>query len=97
MCLSLRKLIIKLISAILFLVSGMSFYPALAAESETLTADVSRGGKAWAENCVRCHNARVPSEFSDEQWKPIVYHMRIRAGLTGQETRDILKFLQSTN
>lgn len=58
---------------------------------------VGRGAKAWAENCTRCHNVRAPDEFRDDLWRPIVYHMRVRAGLTGQETRDILQFLQSSN
>ena len=56
-----------------------------------------RGAKAWANNCARCHHMRAPNEFRDDQWKPIVFHMRVRAGLTGQETRAILEFLQSAN
>lgn len=56
-----------------------------------------RGLKAWAQNCARCHNARDPKEYSDVLWKPIVTHMRIRAGLTGQQARDILEFLQESN
>ena len=58
---------------------------------------IGRGAKAWAETCSRCHNMRAPNEFRDDLWRPIVYHMRVRAGLTGQETRDILKFLQESN
>ncbi|MBI4006787.1 MAG: cytochrome c [Gammaproteobacteria bacterium] len=40
---------------------------------------------------------RDPKEFRDDLWRPIVNHMRVRAGLTGQQTRDILAFLQSSN
>ncbi len=40
---------------------------------------------------------RDPKEFRDDLWRPIVYHMRVRGGLTGQETRDILEFLQASN
>lgn len=57
----------------------------------------ARGAKTWAENCSRCHNMRDPKEFPDSAWKPIVSHMRIRGGLTGQESRDILTFLQASN
>ena len=76
--------------------------PLLFALSEKVVGDedqesLGRGAKAWAENCSRCHNTRAPSEFNDASWRPIVYHMRVRAGLTGQETRDILKFLQASN
>lgn len=59
--------------------------------------DFARGALAWAQNCSRCHNTRSPQEFRDDLWRPIVYHMRVRAGLTGQETRDILKYLTEAN
>jgi cytochrome c1 len=57
----------------------------------------SRGAQAWANNCTRCHNMRDPKELRDDQWRAAVTHMRIRAGLTGQEARDILAFLQRSN
>ncbi|MBI1425127.1 MAG: cytochrome c [Gammaproteobacteria bacterium] len=59
--------------------------------------DVARGVKAWTENCMRCHNARDPREYSDELWEPVITHMRIRAGLTGQQARDILAYFRQSN
>ncbi len=59
--------------------------------------DFARGSKAWAENCGRCHNLRGANDLRDDQWITTVFHMRVRAGLTGQEMRDILTFLQSSN
>lgn len=59
--------------------------------------DLARGAKAWADNCARCHNMRDPREFRDDQWHVIVTHMRVRGGLTGQDARDILTFLQTSN
>ena len=56
-----------------------------------------RGAQSWADNCARCHNMRDPAEFRDDVWEPTVLHMRIRAGLTGQEARDIQPFLQKSN
>lgn len=57
----------------------------------------SRGAKAWADTCVRCHNMRDPKDFSDRQWKVVMTHMRLRAGLDGQQVRDITVFLQGSN
>lgn len=57
----------------------------------------SSGAVLWANNCARCHNMRDPAEFRDDQWRVIVSHMRIRAGLSGGEAREILQFLQSSN
>lgn len=59
--------------------------------------DFAKGSKAWSENCARCHNMRSPTDLRDDQWVTTAFHMRVRAGLTGQETRDILTFLQATN
>ncbi len=76
-------------------------HPAQAAESsETSQPDPMqfvRGAKAWANNCNRCHRMRDPKELRDDQWRAVLSHMRTRGGLTGQETRDILAFLQGSN
>lgn len=59
--------------------------------------DFANGSKLWAENCGRCHQVRNPQDLRDDQWITTVFHMRIRAGLTGGEARDILTFLQASN
>ena len=66
-------------------------------DDQATAGDVGRGARAWAENCNRCHNYRDPREFRDDLWKPVIYHMRVRAGLTGQQTRDILAYIQASN
>ncbi len=55
------------------------------------------GARAWAQNCMRCHNVRDPQERSDRQWEIIVHHMRVRANLTADEHRLILEFLKAAN
>ncbi len=57
----------------------------------------ARGAKSWADNCGRCHNLRDPKELRDDQWRAATMHMRVRANLTGQDTLDILAFLQGSN
>lgn len=61
------------------------------------SGDTSQGAKVWAENCSRCHNMRDPQDLRDDQWITTAFHMRVRAGLTGQQTRDVLTFLQESN
>lgn len=90
---------ISLMSALLgggLLLSGINV---LASEgtADDRSTEMARGANEWADNCGQCHNAREPAELSDDQWHVVVTHMRIRANLTGQETRDILAFLQSSN
>jgi hypothetical protein len=54
------------------------------------------GVELWSDNCARCHNIRPPDEFSAAQWDVIVHEMRLRANLTGEEQREIVKFLQAS-
>ncbi len=71
--------------------------PADAAEQASKAGNATQGATLWVNNCARCHNIRDPRELRDDQWKPVVTHMRIRCGLTGREARDILAFLQASN
>lgn len=71
------------------------------AAKPTVVAQVKDSGKGgsqlWAENCVRCHNIRSPSIYSDAEWEVAMHHMRIRANLTAEEHKKILEFLKSAN
>ena len=83
----------KLFASVILLLSTAFMTSAMAEEE----GNSAVGAKLWAETCNRCHNMRDPKEFSDEYWDTIVKHMRVRAGLTGQDSRDITAFLQSAN
>jgi len=90
------KDIIRVAVAGAIFMAGATVFNAYAEETGT-PGDFARGAKAWADNCTRCHFTRDPKELRDDQWRSTVYHMRVRALLTGQDTRDILKFLQESN
>lgn len=60
-------------------------------------SSVAAGGATWSRRCGECHNLRPASEYSDAQWTVAMHHMRVRVPLTGEEHRNILKFLQATN
>lgn len=51
----------------------------------------------WSDNCIRCHNSRSPSEYSDREWDAIILHMRVRANLGADDARAIAGFLKSAN
>jgi mono/diheme cytochrome c family protein len=65
----------------------------LSAQSEA----VAEGARVYGTTCGRCHNARSPLERSDRDWVTIINHMRVRANLTGGQSRSVLAFLQATN
>ena len=68
--------------------------PAILAES---AAAGKSGAQLWTDNCMRCHNLRGPETYSALQWEVAMHHMRLRANLTGQETRKITEFLKSAS
>lgn len=51
----------------------------------------SNGERAFHQNCSRCHNA--PEGFPPQISGAIARHMRVRANLSQQDERAILKFL----
>jgi hypothetical protein len=55
------------------------------------------GAVLWSENCSRCHYSPDPEDYNDAQWEVIVMHMRVRTGLTEEESQKITKFLQDSN
>jgi fructosamine-3-kinase len=69
--------------------------PTTQPESEPLATK----GRAqlWAENCIRCHNARSPAYYGDREWDVAMQHMHVRGYLTAKETRAITQFIQSAN
>lgn len=51
----------------------------------------SIGQRKFEANCNRCHNA--PEQLSPSITGTVVRHMRMRATLSAQDEKDILKFL----
>lgn len=55
------------------------------------TADTTPGERAFQANCARCHNP--PEQLSPRITGTVLRHMRVRALLSPQDERDILKYL----
>jgi mono/diheme cytochrome c family protein len=53
--------------------------------------DRIEGEKRFRANCARCHQA--PHKFSPRATATIVRHMRVRATLTDEDARLILKYM----
>jgi uncharacterized lipoprotein YmbA len=67
-------------------------------QARTAIVDSEKGStQLWTENCMRCHNLRTQSSYSDTQWQVAMHHMRVRADLTAEEHRRILQYLQASN
>ncbi len=80
------------------LVFGAYLVISLIQPAEVLTKGKElSGAEVYAANCGKCHSERYPSERTDEEWRLIVNHMRVRAGLTAKEAKAVLEYLQENN
>jgi len=96
----------RIIAGLALIVTGVGLAIALAgcsSEGSTTQPAVASarpavsGAQLWSETCGQCHNLRSPSEFGSAEWQVIVHHMRLRAGLTGEQQKTITEFLQSAS
>ena len=53
--------------------------------------DAKEGERRFQENCGRCHNP--PDAISPREVKAVLQHMRVRAMLSAEDERLILKYL----
>lgn len=64
--------------------------------TEKVTSKI--GAQLWNENCLRCHNAPDPADYSDLQWEVVGVHMKLRSNsLSDEEVNKIVEFMKSAN
>jgi len=86
---------LTVLSIVLFAGIGTTIIINGCATSQAVAA--KSGAQLWGENCLRCHNAPAPADYSDAQWETIGMHMKLRANLTDDETKKIVAFFKSAN
>lgn len=65
--------------------------PRAAGSVNTNESADGNGERKFQQNCSRCHQA--PEGFPPHISGTIIRHMRVRASLSAQDERDILRFL----
>ena len=53
----------------------------LGPESNSAEANVAQGEKLYTVNCADCHKLFAPTDFTLEQWEPILKRMQKKARL----------------
>lgn len=81
------KNIIKSVLIVIVMLFGSTLF------ASDKKANPIHGAEVWAQTCMRCHNVRPPEDYNKHAWAYSINHMRVRAGLTGQEARDVLAFI----
>jgi mono/diheme cytochrome c family protein len=91
-------LALAVMAASIYAVSSSVVYagPETAPQKPAETQAVS-GSDLYAIHCSRCHSERYATEFTAGQWKTIMIHMRVRANISADQAREILKYLQENS
>ena len=87
----------RIIIAVAVMLALTASSVAMSEPGDRSNGDPIRGAKFYSDNCGRCHNPRGPTEHRDRDWSMVITHMRITAGLPGQQARDIYAFMAASN
>jgi cytochrome c5 len=60
-------------------------------QASKASAQTPDGNQVFLQNCSRCHT--VPETFSPRISGTVIRHMRVRAGLSAQDEKALLRFL----
>lgn len=71
--------------------STVSAAPKEAASSARAAAEIREGVRIFSTNCGRCHDA--PQDLSPREAPAVIRQMRVRAMLSDEEERALLKLL----
>ena len=92
------KITQKKISLVIALTFAIFLFITFVHTTEVLTKGKElTGAEVYSANCGKCHSERYPSERTDDEWKVIVNHMRVIAGMTAKEAKLVLQYLQENN
>ena len=58
-----------------------------------VSPEIVEGKELYENNCAKCHNLHETSEFSAEEWKPIVARMQKKAHLEDFQAQLIYNYV----
>ena len=61
--------------------------------TKAMTSELAEGMYLYENNCAKCHKLYDATEFSSEEWKPIVQRMQKKANLDAIQGLKIYNYL----
>ena len=77
--------------------NAVSQAPAAADAAKSAQHKKLTGAELYSIHCNRCHPERFPTERTAAQWKTIMLHMQVRAGIPVKQSKLILQYLQENS
>ena len=89
-----KNSIIALLAIALYSCGGSkSITPIVEVKPIKSSSEIAQGKSLYESNCAKCHKLYAPSDFTKEDWKPIVNQMQKKAHLTDSEGLKIYNYL----
>lgn len=87
---------VALIAITLYSCGGSkSAAPMVDAKKTEITTALAEGKTLYESNCAKCHKLYAPSDFSKEEWRPIVTQMQKKARLSDEQGNSIYNYIIS--
>ncbi len=69
--------------------------PKKAVKNVVMTQALAEGKESYENNCAKCHKLFEPTEYSKENWAPILVEMQMKAKLNDVEMASISNYIYS--
>lgn len=64
-------------------------------EEKPIAEDLAAGKSLYENNCAKCHKLFKPTDFSKEEWGPIIKSMQPKARIDDAQTASIHNYILS--
>lgn len=88
-----RTILTIFICCIIISCSRQLYMPA--STDATQQQQLLAGRKLYVDHCGSCHNLHLPKEYNEEGWQKQLNEMQVKAKITDEEKKLILKYLIS--
>lgn len=64
-------------------------------EEKPISNDLAAGKSLYENNCAKCHDLYTPTDFTKQQWGPIIKRMQPKARIDDATTASIHNYIVS--
>lgn len=90
-----RIIAVAILGIFLYSCSPKVIAPVTEVKKVELTPELAAGRTLYENNCAKCHKLYSPTNFSEQDWKPILVRMQKKARLDDTQMVEISNYIYS--
>ncbi|MFM9987511.1 cytochrome c [Flavobacterium sp.] len=90
-----RIIAVAILGIFLYSCSPKVIAPVTEVKKVELTPELAAGRTLYENNCAKCHKLYSPTNFSEQDWKPILVRMQKKARLDDAQMVEISNYIYS--